>query len=62
RKVRWTLRLSGSALRIAFARYTLSAKTGLAPAFVSILLKNGTNTGKIGLGNRDYLVVYLFTK
>jgi len=32
------------------------------PVFVPILLKNGTNAGKIGLGNRDYLVVYLFTK
>ncbi|RDX00453.1 hypothetical protein AXE73_05135 [Gardnerella vaginalis] len=28
RKVHWTLRLSGSALRIAFARYALSSKAG----------------------------------
>ncbi|PKZ73767.1 hypothetical protein CYJ65_00400 [Gardnerella vaginalis] len=34
RKVHWTLRLSGSALRIAFARYALSAKAGLTPVFV----------------------------
>ncbi|PKY96982.1 hypothetical protein CJI56_05825 [Gardnerella vaginalis] len=28
RKVHWTLRLSGSALRIAFSRYALSEKAG----------------------------------
>ena len=28
RKVHWTLRLSGSALRIAFARYAQSAQAG----------------------------------
>ncbi|RIY19735.1 hypothetical protein CJI54_01070 [Bifidobacteriaceae bacterium NR026] len=28
RKVHWTLRLSGSALRIAFSHYALSAKAG----------------------------------
>ena len=47
RKVRWTLRLSGSALRIAFARYALSAKAGLAPAFVVRFAQKGTNAGLI---------------
>ncbi|EPI57749.1 hypothetical protein HMPREF1572_00367, partial [Gardnerella vaginalis JCP7275] len=43
----WTLRLSGSALRIAFARYALSAKAGLAPAFVVRFAQKGTNAGLI---------------
>ncbi|MGV7019094.1 hypothetical protein ACWA09_00095 [Gardnerella vaginalis] len=46
RKVHWTLRLSGSALRIAFARYALSAKAVLAPVFVSIFAKKGNKCGR----------------
>ena len=39
RKVHWTLRLSGSALRITFARYALSAKEGRR---ARICLPNGS--------------------
>ncbi|KOS09204.1 hypothetical protein AM507_03160 [Gardnerella vaginalis] len=49
RKVHWTLRLSGSALRIAFARYALSAKAGLAPAFVVVFAQMINKLGKIFL-------------
>ena len=36
RKVHWTLRLSGSALRIAFSRYALSEKAGRRASKVEI--------------------------
>ncbi|CRH66665.1 hypothetical protein CGSMWGv0288E_02538 [Gardnerella vaginalis 0288E] len=46
---------------MSFARYALSAKAGLAPVFVSILLKKGTNAG-IFLRDFDYLVVFFLSR
>ncbi|RFT40581.1 hypothetical protein CG397_01520 [Gardnerella vaginalis] len=39
--------MSGSALRITFARYALSAKAGLAPVFVSIFAQKGNKRGNL---------------
>ncbi len=54
RKVHWTLRLSGSALRIAFSRYALSEKAGRSahvcshsPTFVPFLANFGNKLGHI---------------
>ncbi len=57
RKVHWTLRLSGSALRIAFSRYALSEKAGHrantlqnaenVPAFVPFLVDLGNKSKNV---------------
>ena len=46
RKVHWTLRLSGSALRIAFARYALSAKAGRRARVCFYFAKKGNKCGR----------------